>query len=99
MYSIGGGDGTRTNFPLHIWAVGSAHRALVTTLGNVAATGRWAATRDTAVRGAGSRLQLNGVKICPAEDRGGTVRGVQCTSAILSYCHTVMLSYCHTVIL
>ena len=103
MYSTGGGDGTRTNFPLHIWAVGTqwAYWAVgsVTTLGNVGplATRWWAATRDTAVSGAGSRSQLNGVKICPAEDRGGTVRGVQCTGVILSYCHTVILSYCHTV--
>ena len=99
MYSIGGGDGTRTNFPLHIWAVGSGH-----TLGSGHDTRQcgsggqwWAATRDTAVSGAGSRSQLNGVKICPAEDRGGTVRGVQCTGVILSYCHAVIPSYCHTV--
>ena len=75
------------------WAVGT-HWAVVTTLGNVAGAGQWwAATRDTAVSGAGSRSQLNGVKICPAEDRGGTVR--RCTMHgchILSYRHTVILS-------
>ena len=74
------------------WSVHTGQWALVTTLGNVAATGRWAATRDTAVRGAGSRLQLNGVKICPAEDRGGTVRGVQCTSVILSCCPQYLIA-------
>ena len=48
MYSIGGGDGTRTNFPLHIWAVGTlwAHWAVVTTLGNVAGGGPRHGTRQ-----------------------------------------------------